>query len=773
MRTLLKALLLTLLTGFPIKAGAAGLGCQDTVGNAPLEKIRANATGTYMLGCINRSFDKLVSSYTVLGSSANYGQLILQSTTTTPNHSVLKVLTNSTYTILAVNQSGNVGIGTAVPQGKLDVQGDLYVGNGSNLARLKSDGTSTFLDAIPGSGSIVFRPGGAVEQARLLSSGNFGINTTNPATRLDLIENLSSGGSQNVARFSAGDGGGSNFSRLSVQIATGTAGNSMAAFNSSSSGSPATPDIAFKTDGTERMRIIASNGIMSIGAAAVSQPYTLEAVHVNGVFVSSTSSGGGIIMAPSSLVPTRRVWGILSNFQVAGNLDFFHNASGVTDPIVNPTVRMSINSSGDVGMGTTTPGSKLEISSSNAAAYSASSSQSNVGPTLSLSNPSNTDNSIAQIVFQHRASGAGFARIVAETVSGGDNVNLRFVTEGSGVAAERMVIAANGNVGIGTTSPGAPLHVFTSAGSRVANFDSSAGAGPYITLLEAGVDKFYIGNSAAVSGTSPGGYDVWSNTALKFFTDGNAATRMIINTSGDIGINTTTPSSKLEVKDGDIRISTTTGSRGIIFQDGSTMVSAATGGGNISGTLTTGKIPKATATNTIADSVLTERGHKIFVASATASASTTITFSGLTSSTTYVLRYWLTCGSMSTGDHVAIRYNGDTGANYFDNFTTARSDGANTLDFTTGGTYIRNNFSTGGCGSGMKGEVEFSSAYGNSITILTYFHSDYLNGANSQYQASTGGGKYTGAANLSSVSLVGIGGDFTGSVYLYSIHDAN
>lgn len=49
---------------------------------------------------------------------------------------------------------------------------------------------------------------------------------------------------------------------------------------------------------------------------------------------------------------------------------------------------------------------------------------------------------------------------------------------------------------------------------------------------------------------------------------------MRIDETGDVGIGTTDPQSRLHVSNGDIRISTTAGSRGIIYQDGSTQTRA-------------------------------------------------------------------------------------------------------------------------------------------------------------------------------------------------------
>lgn len=62
-------LILALLISLPAAASAAGTGCFDTSGPLTLEKIRTNATGSEIFGCINRSFDRLSSSAAVTGST--------------------------------------------------------------------------------------------------------------------------------------------------------------------------------------------------------------------------------------------------------------------------------------------------------------------------------------------------------------------------------------------------------------------------------------------------------------------------------------------------------------------------------------------------------------------------------------------------------------------------------------------------------------------------------------------------------------------------------
>jgi hypothetical protein len=120
--------------------------------------------------------------------------------------------------------------------------------------------------------------------------------------------------------------------------------------------------------------------------------------------------------------------------------------------------------------------------------------------------------------------------------------------------AERVRIDSSGNVGIGTTSPGAFTHIKASNSGATASgtLVVERGSAPSIQILSQNnqLQGILFGD--------PEDNDIGriqyshSENSLRFVT--NATDRMIIDNAGQVGIGTTSPNSKLEVVDGDIRI---------------------------------------------------------------------------------------------------------------------------------------------------------------------------------------------------------------------------
>ena len=98
---------------------------------------------------------------------------------------------------------------------------------------------------------------------------------------------------------------------------------------------------------------------------------------------------------------------------------------------------------------------------------------------------------------------------------------------------ERMRIDASGNVGIGTNSPGAKLHVSGTSGTK-ALFEKTGSTGAYIGLKDSSGNLVYLGDN---------------NGTFEVQTSGSSySTKMAITSSGNVGIGTTSPSKKLTVQ---------------------------------------------------------------------------------------------------------------------------------------------------------------------------------------------------------------------------------
>ena len=224
---------------------------------------------------------------------------------------------------------------------------------------------------------------------------------------------------------------------------------------------PAADTITAETAGSERLRIN-SSGNVGIGTTSPAQLF----------HISSGASSTDLRIEN-------------------GNADFLIQAGNAGDDglhfydMDNGAYRMVIDNAGQVGIGTITPSTLLDVNGvatfANTVKIGAVSNYAAAARLEVVGEAATTNDLITSIVVNAKttgtaANGVGTQMIFLGSMTGQDNVELGRIgfhnnnvsgahvdfiikTRPNGTSAERLRITSGGNVGIGTTSPSAPLEV--------------------------------------------------------------------------------------------------------------------------------------------------------------------------------------------------------------------------------------------------------------------------------------------------------------------------
>ena len=492
------------------------------------------------------------TSFNIAYSATDATLLTADSSLPNINHSFS--VNNIAKTI--TNQDGKLGVGTKTPSEKLHVTGGkLYndtqlLGSSNDTAStpsfsFKEDSNTGLFHA---SNATVGITTNGVERMRIDYAGNVGVGTTNPSYKLDVngtVNATSFNGTtitslSNLGMFCSNTAiSASNTSITLSNYVYGT--NTTNITNAQTAANWASNNLLNKSGGTVTGSLALTGNIDVSGTTTLRNWSSLQGNVYKDIPSYDPSLGdySQFTISTSSNV-VGQTWNAQMKLGVTncnGGMAFIQSVLPFTGK--QPLVFQP--SGGNVGIGLSNPAYNLDVMS-----------------TININTTTNWGSGLIFMGAEERLfkdNTAGYGGLVAHISS-----SSNFLVVSTGGIVRMLVQGSSGNVGIGTASPSAKLHV---AGDVVANnwigttgntgfYNQTYGGGFYMTdttwLRTFGTKNFFhdgsimrtdgqlqIGDSGSTF-LCPNGGDLSYRTNVLY-----------ANTSGNVGIGTTTPAYKLDV----------------------------------------------------------------------------------------------------------------------------------------------------------------------------------------------------------------------------------
>ncbi len=492
-----------------------------------------------------------------VGTTTPIAKLSLQGTAGA--NAILDISSSTSTSVMRIDPAGNIGIGTTTPGRTLSVVGDIRATgilydssnsagtNGQFLMTTATGYAWTATSTLFG-GSAFVQNGNSFGTGAILGTNDNNVLSfeTNNTTRMNLdtsgnlqvgLNNSTGDAYIDVATSRSGSGysyvdliGDTTYTDYGFRILRGNGGpNAISQIAHRGTGefilnAVETAPIAFYTTNTERMRLT-SGGNLGIATTTPTNILHIGGATNKSLRVDSTANAGyfgawtdGAFMSVNRDDATGNFTNAskaaASIWAQSDTSESYIQFKTTTTNNANPNERMRITGAGNVGIGTTTPTAKLSITGSTNGIHLGEWTTSSAYNALYLNNSPTVGNS-------YNLLSDGGSLFVNANGSG----DIKFREDNN----DLMIITNGGNVGIGTTSPTHLLHLENATSPTIKVTDTTQGT----TLLMGSQD------SSAYLGT-------FSNHPLGIYT--NSGEKIRVDTSGNVGIGTTTPQFKLSVE---------------------------------------------------------------------------------------------------------------------------------------------------------------------------------------------------------------------------------